>query len=95
MRLVRTFVEKHDASIDRWGIDPALNFALTIAVGERLITFEKGNYELGEKGKELAKTAVRDELFPAEYEFICGVGKRLTEAKVIAATDRWVSNVAN
>ena len=85
----RDFVEKWLESKDfsgivTWGVEPALNKALSLAQAEGLFAFSGSKYSLTEKGKLLCQEIDKDtNLFAEEKILLSKLGKRgITEAFV-------------
>lgn len=75
-----------------WGIEPALNRALQIAVAENICEFIKGkNYKLTEKGNKFFELIVADiELFDVEKYFLSSIGQTsITEKRILLMTQKW------
>lgn len=95
MKLIEQFVLEHDTMIDRWGIDPSLNFALTIATEESLVVRDNGNYKITSKGMQLAIAVANESLLSQELNFLKGVGKKLSEKKILSAIEKWSEHAKN
>jgi hypothetical protein len=81
---------KTDFSV--WGIEPALNRALQLAVAENICEVINGkNYKLTEKGNKFYKMIESDsELFDLEKSFLIFIGKNsITDSRINAMTQRW------
>jgi len=93
MKELRNYVTsnfKTDFSI--WGIEPALNRALQLAVAENICEIVKGkNYKLTEKGDKFFELIQADhELFDTEKSFLSFIGKRhITENRITTMTKKW------
>ena len=75
-----------------WGIEPALNRALQLAVAENIRDIVKGkNYKLTEKGKMFFGMIKADtELFEIEKSFLTFIGKsHITDSRISAMTQKW------
>ncbi len=75
-----------------WGIEPALNRALQLAVAENICDIVKGkNYKLTEKGKMFFGMIKADtELFEIEKSFLTFIGKsHITDSRISAMTQKW------
>lgn len=100
MKELRDYVTsnfKTDFSV--WGIEPALNRALQLAVAENICEVINGkNYKLTEKGSKFYKMIVSDtELFDSEKSFLIFIGKNsITDSRINAMTQKWnLFNVEN
>ena len=82
-----------------WGIEPALNRALQLAVAEGICDIIDGkNYKLTEKGDKFFEMIKADkELFDSEKYFLSYVGKNhITDNRIKAMTQKWnIFNVEN
>lgn len=93
MKELRDFVTsnyKTDFSV--WGIEPALNRALQLAVAENICDIVGGkNYKLTEKGNKFFEMINADkELFEIEKTFLSFIGKsRITDSRITAMTQKW------
>lgn len=76
-------------SVNTWGMDPALNQALTYAVGEDLLEQQGQSYRLTSSGRDLAKRIVDEEILAQEAAFLKALGSRVTERLVTQIMDRW------
>jgi hypothetical protein len=75
-----------------WGIEPALNRALQLAVAENICDIVNGkNYKLTKKGNLFFEMIVADkELFEIERNFLSIIGKnQITDNRIIAMTQKW------
>jgi|SRR6185437_5450332 len=75
-----------------WGIEPALNRALQLAVGENICEIVYGkNYKLTEKGNVFFELINGDkELFEIEKSFLSSIGKNhITDGRITAMTQKW------
>jgi hypothetical protein len=75
-----------------WGIEPALNRALQLAVAENICDIINGkNYKLTEKGNKFFEMIKNDtELFEIEKSFLTFIGKNhITENRITAMTQKW------
>ena len=67
----------NENSILSWGVEPALNKALSLGVAEGLFLFEDTKYILTKAGEELTKKIEIDsDLLVEEKEFLNSIGKR-------------------
>lgn len=93
MRELRDYVTsnfKTDFSV--WGIEPALNRALQLAVAENICDVVSGkNYKLTERGNKFFKMIEADkELFEIEKTFLTFIGKNnITDNRITAMTQKW------
>lgn len=93
MNELRGFVTsnfKTDFSV--WGIEPALNRALQLAVAENICDLVNGkNYKLTEKGNIFFDMIKADkELFDIEKAFLTFIGKsHITDTRITAITQKW------
>jgi hypothetical protein len=75
-----------------WGIEPALNRALQLAVAENICEIINGkNYKLTERGNKFFEMIIADtELFEIEKSFLSFIGKnRITDNRITAMTQKW------
>jgi hypothetical protein len=88
---------QNDFSI--WGIEPALNRALQLAIAEDICEIIDGKkYKLTEKGNRFFDLIEADsELFKIEKAFLASVGKnQITDKRILAITEKWnISYVEN
>jgi hypothetical protein len=93
MKELRDYVTsnfKTDFSI--WGIEPALNRALQLAVAENICEIVNGkNYKLTEKGTRFYEMIKADnELFEKEKSFLAFMGKsHITDNRITSMTQKW------
>lgn len=90
MAFIRLALIRQDFSkIITWGVEPALNKALNIAVGENLITLQEDKYKLTEKGMDLSNKIKKDlEIFIEEKSFLNYIGKqKITEEYIIQLSE--------
>lgn len=81
---------KTDFSV--WGIEPALNRALQLAVAENICEILHGkNYKLTEKGNKFFEMIEQDsQLFDVEKSFLAFIGKnQITDNRINLMTDKW------
>jgi len=81
---------KNDFSV--WGIEPALNRALQLAVAENICDLINGkNYKLTEKGNKFFEMIKSDmELFEIEKTFLTYIGKsQITDNRITTMTQKW------
>lgn len=100
MKELRDYVTsnfKTDFSV--WGIEPALNRALQLAVAENICEIIHGkNYKLTEKGNKFSEMIKADtELFDTEKSFLTFIGKNhITDSRITTMTQKWnLFNVEN
>jgi len=75
-----------------WGIEPALNRALQLAVAENICDIVNGkNYKLTEKGNKFFEMIKADiELFDIEKSFLTLIGKNtITDSRITSMTQKW------
>lgn len=75
-----------------WGIEPALNRALQLAVAENICDIVNGkNYKLTEKGNKFFEMLNADkELFDLEKSFLIIIGKNtITDSRITSMTQKW------
>jgi hypothetical protein len=85
-----TSLFKTDFSI--WGIEPALNRALQLAVAENICDIVQGKrYKLTQKGNKFYEMIKSDnELFGIEKSFLSFIGKNtITDSRITAMTQNW------
>ena len=93
MKEVHDFVVsnfKTDFSV--WGIEPALNRALQLAIAENICDIAQGkSYKLTEKGNKFYDMIKADpELFIVEKAFLLYVGKnKITDSRISEMTKKW------
>jgi hypothetical protein len=81
---------KSDFSV--WGIEPALNRALQLAVAENICDIVNSkNYKLTEKGNKFFEMIKSDtELFDKEKSFLILIGKNtITDSRITSMTQKW------
>lgn len=81
---------KSDFSV--WGIEPALNRALQLAVAENICEIVNGkNYKLTEKGNIFFDMINADiDLFDTEKSFLILIGKNtITDSRITSMTQKW------
>lgn len=81
---------KTDFSV--WGIEPALNRALQLAVAENICEIIQGKtYKLTEKGNKFYEMMKTDkELFKVEKLFLSFIGKNcITDSRITTMTKNW------
>ncbi|NVN96018.1 MAG: hypothetical protein HXX18_12120 [Bacteroidetes bacterium] len=75
-----------------WGIEPALNRALQLAIAEKICEVVNGkNYKLTEKGfKFYEMINAENELFVKEKAFLNFIGKsKITDSRINAMSNQW------
>ena len=75
-----------------WGIEPALNRALLIAVAEGICLHEVGGtYVLGERGQTFYDLITAEkELFELEKSFLRSLGKnKVTDTRIASMSNQW------
>lgn len=75
-----------------WGIEPALNRALSLAVAENICEVVTGaSYKLTEKGFRFYEIIIQEkELFSNEIEFLSFIGKnKITDKRINAMSKQW------
>ncbi len=93
MNELREYVKnnyKTDFSV--WGIEPALNRALQLAVAENICDIVNGkNYKLTERGNSFfEKINADNELFEIEKAFLSFIGKNsFTDNRINSMTQNW------
>jgi len=86
---------KSDFSV--WGIEPALNRALQLAIAENICEVVNGkNYKLTEKGFRFYEMINADkELFDKEKTFLGFIGKNtITDSRINAMSKQWTIDYA-
>lgn len=81
---------KRDFSV--WGIEPALNRALQLAVGENLCKIVDGkSYKLTTRGSQFFNMIISDiELFQKEKAFLEYIGKnKITDRRIAEISKNW------
>lgn len=80
-----------------WGIEPALNRALQLAVAEDICIVVNGkNYKLTSKGlKFYEMIRAEDDLFDQEVEFLDFIGKsKITDKRIDDISNQWKNSYA-
>lgn len=80
-----------------WGIEPALNRALQLAIAENICEVVNGkNYKLTEKGFKFYEMINADnDLFDKEKTFLNFIGKsKITDSRINAMSNQWTINYA-
>lgn len=80
-----------------WGIEPALNRALQLAIAENICEVVNGKkYKLTEKGFKFYEMISEDsELFEKEKSFLNFIGKsKITDKRIDAMSNQWTINYA-
>jgi hypothetical protein len=80
-----------------WGIDPALNRALQLAVAENICEIVNGkNYKLTEKGFRFFEMIDNEnDLFDTEKRFLKFIGKsKITDSRINSMSNQWKINYA-
>jgi hypothetical protein len=75
-----------------WGIEPALNRSLQLAVAENICEIVHGkNYHLTEKGNKFFEMIKADEeLFDVEKSFLIFIGKNtITDSRITSMIKKW------
>ena len=74
-----------------WGIEPALNRALSYAVAEKICIIEKGKYILTRKGSIFYEQIIKDsKILGIEIDFLKQIGKRkITDNRILALSKKW------
>jgi hypothetical protein len=73
-----------------FGIEPTLNRALSLAIGEGLIHSDGLRYSITNKGTSLAKDIINDsELFSDLKPALKSIGKRISESKITQLERLW------
>jgi len=85
-KLLGLIQSNFEENLKTWGIEPALNRALSYTVAEKLCKIEKGNYLLTEKGKLFYDKIINNgEILHIEIDFLKQLGKRkITDNKIVA-----------
>ena len=85
-------IEERELKVPAWGFDPAIAFAVRIAIAEELVTDNATSYEITDAGELLVREILKDaDLFGPERAFLSSLGKGLTEKMVEATASGWVS----
>lgn len=82
----------YESAFSTWGIDPAVNRALHIAVAESYCSYLKGKYKLTSKGLIFIETIEQDRsILTEEISFLKQVGKKtLTENRLSSLSKKWL-----
>ncbi|MCU0321724.1 MAG: hypothetical protein MUE72_04865 [Chitinophagaceae bacterium] len=73
-----------------FGIEPSLNRALNLAIGEGLISFDSAKYSITEKGENFVAEILKDkEIFLSERIVLDAIGKKLTEKEILKLEKLW------
>lgn len=93
MNELRNYISSNfNSDFSVWGIEPALNRALQLAVAENICDIVNGkNYKLTEKGNRFFKMIKADsDLFEIEKAFLSFVGKnQITDSRITSMTQNW------
>lgn len=76
-----------------WGMDPALNMALNMAVAEGLINKTLTGYGLSVKGKDFIRQGDIKNLFSVDCQSLNLIGKKITEKMVKDVANRWKNEI--
>jgi len=73
-----------------WGIEPALNRALSYAVAENLCVIENGKYKLSKKGDSFYDIILKNEDLQVEIDYLKLLGKRkITDKQIFEIAKMW------
>lgn len=73
-----------------FGIEPSLNRALNLAVGEGLVSMEGDKYAITSKGDAFVKRVISDpELFTSEKPVLNLIGKKINESRISQLKTFW------
>jgi hypothetical protein len=93
MKELRDYViNNYSSDFSIWGIEPALNRALQLAIAETICEVVKGKcYRLTEKGNRFFEMLNADDtLFAIEKSFLSFIGKgSITDTRINAMTKKW------
>lgn len=94
MDFITMLLETNDSSnLITWGVEPALNKALSLGVAEDLFVLKDDKYTLTSKGDDFYKEIKKDkELFADEKRFLEGIGKRMVTEDFIKTLTTKFSN---
>jgi hypothetical protein len=77
-----------------WGVDPALNMAISYAEAEKLIErTSNGSYQITLIGIKFMDGVQLMTLFEEEVADLKLIGKRITESMVNEAAKRWINEI--
>ena len=97
MKLREYVTSNFQTDFSVWGIEPALNRALQLAIAENICEVVNGkNYKLTEKGFKFYEMINSDkELFNNEKIFLNFIGKiKITDSRIDAMSKQWTINYA-
>lgn len=93
MNELRGFVSSNfNTDFSVWGIEPALNRALQLAVAENICEIINGkNYKLTKRGNQFFEMIKGDsDLFNLEKSFLTFIGKsHITDSRITSMTKKW------
>lgn len=73
-----------------FGIEPTLNRALSLAIGEGLVAPSGQKYSITEKGEKLVSSIISDnEVFVEEKPILNFIGKKINESKITQLENKW------
>lgn len=89
--LIKFIRSNFKSDLKIWGIEPALNRALSYAVAEKICSIEKGKYILTKKGNAFYEKIIRDsKILDIEIDFLKQIGKRkITDNRIFALSKKW------
>ena len=90
-QLLKFIQNNKSKEISVWGIEPALNRALQLAVADSFFSYKSSSYKLEKKGAQLLKKIIDSgDIFLEEIEFLKNIGKKsLTEKSIQELTNKW------
>ncbi len=89
--LIKFIHSNFTSDLKIWGIEPALNRALSYAVAEKLCNIEKGKYVLTKKGISFCEQIIKNtKILDIEIDFLKQIGKRkITDNRILALSKKW------
>lgn len=81
--------KNYSGSVQVWGMDPALNFALQYGVAQKLITQITDTYSITSLGKSLIVNAEKEQITHPDSHYLKSIGKKITENMVQEIVKKW------
>lgn len=79
-----------DAMFPAWGLDPALDAAVSFAKGEGLIEPSGTGIKLTQSGEEFCAVTMKHKIFEQDIEFLQSIGMSITETIVEKMVGEWI-----
>ncbi|WP_353189886.1 hypothetical protein [Pandoraea pnomenusa] len=73
-----------------WGLDPAVQKAMTLAAADGLIVATAKSVALTRKGSDLCELALTEKLYDADASYLRGLRTSITEKMVDNIVEKWV-----